>query len=217
MDTLLHYPRRTCILVRTLCEGAQNGDHVPKDGRYRVLSGTWIGRLTTSVACVLGLLLLSTTNVAAQEGEDDLPQYWELHAWLLTIGTALFVLSYLVLGLKLISRIKGVDLPALATSISRRWYQMHVYLGTAGVALALAGSIWGYLMVDWAYAGEHLRLSHSYIGVAVALVVSAPLVTGSAARILKKGRNAMRWWHLVIGLLGIVLMVTGTISGWALE
>lgn len=159
------------------------------------------------------------TVVAGQDGpgEDNLPRYWEIHAWLLTIGAAFFVMSYLALWLKYLSRIKGIEIPALATKISRMWYKMHVYLGAVGVTLSVAGAIVGYFMVDWARDGHHLRLTHSYIGVIVGIIVLAPFVTGLAARAVKQGRYALRWWHVAIGLVGLILMLAGLFSGWALE
>jgi len=161
----------------------------------------------------------SAAVAAAQDGpgEDNLPRYWEIHAWLLTVGTAFFVISYLALWLKYLSKVKGIELPALATSISRMWYRIHVYLGAAGVILALAGVIWGYLIVDWAHGGQHLRLSHSYIGVITGIIVLAPLATGLAARAIKRGGYTIRWWHIAIGFVGLALMIVGLASGWALE
>jgi Fe2+ transport system protein B len=182
------------------------------------------GRRATQMVALslMGFLIYCSafaTIVAGQDGagEDNLPRYWEIHAWLLTVGTALFVTSYLALWLKFLSRIKGIELPALATQISRMWYKMHVYFAAAGVILVLAGAIWGYLMVDWAHNGHHLRLAHSYIGVIAGFAALAPLITGLAARAAKRGRYAIRWWHLAIGLVAIGVMVAGTISGWSLE
>jgi hypothetical protein len=162
--------------------------------------------------------LVSIPNIAAAEdGEDNLPRYWEIHAWLLTIGTGLFVLSYVALWLKYLSRIKGVEIPALATRISRKWYDLHVYLGAAGVLIGLAGVALGYYMVDQAHNGQHLRISHSYIGVISGSVVLGPLVTGFAARALKRSSYALRWWHIAIGLAGTIIMLAGLFTGWATE
>jgi Fe2+ transport system protein B len=169
----------------------------------------------------IGLLMFVTTSatiVAGQvDGEDNLPRYWEIHAWLLSLGAALFVTTYLALWLKFLSRIKGIELPALATKISKMWYKMHVYFGAAGVILVIAGVILGYYMVDQAHGGQHLRLTHSYIGVLAGMIALAPLISGLIARAAKKRRTVLRWWHLAIGLAGIVLMLAGAFSGWALE
>lgn len=174
-----------------------------------------------AVTCSIGLLMISSasaTIVAGQDGgEDNLPRYWEIHAWLLSLGTALFVTAYVALWLKFLSKIKGIELPALAIKVSKMWYKMHVYFGAAGVTLIIAGSILGYFMVDWAHGGQHLRLTHSYIGALAGIIALAPLMSGLAARAVKKGRYAVRWWHLAIGLAGIVLMLAGAFSGWALE
>jgi uncharacterized membrane protein len=174
-----------------------------------------------AVTCSVGLLMFisaSATIVAGQEGgEDNLPRYWEIHAWLLSLGTALFVTAYLALWLKFLSKIKGIELPALATKVSKMWYKMHVYLGAAGVALIIAGAILGYYMVDQAHGGQHLRLTHSYIGVLAGIIALAPLMSGLMARAAKKRSTAVRWWHLTIGLAGIMLMLAGAFSGWALE
>jgi hypothetical protein len=174
-----------------------------------------------AVACLIGLLMSSSGSasiVAGQDGgEDNLPRYWEIHAWLLSLGTALFVTAYLALWLKFLSRIKGIELPALATKISKMWYKMHLYFGAAGVTLVIAGVILGYYMVDQAHGGQHLRLTHSYIGALAGIIALAPLMSGLVARAAKKRRTVLRWWHLAIGLAGIVLMLAGAFSGWALE
>lgn len=76
-----------------------------------------------AVPCSIGLLMsisASATIVAGQvAGEDYLPRYWEIHAWLLSLGAALFITTYLALWLKFLSRIKGIELPALVTKISK--------------------------------------------------------------------------------------------------
>jgi len=150
-------------------------------------------------------------------GEDNLPRYWEIHAFLLTLGTALIVASYAALWLKFLGRLEEFGFPAIATRISRLWYKWHMYIGAAGVGLTLAGVAWGYLMVDWAYGGAHLRVPHAYVGIATGIVVIAPLLTGLVTRALRKRRATLRWWHAAVGLVAIALMVAGLISGWAME
>ena len=99
-------------------------------------------------ACSIGWLVLSSASaaiVAGQNGgEGDLPRYWQIHAWMLSFGAALFITTHLALWLKFLSRIKGIELPALATKISKMWYKIHVYFGAAGVILVIAGVILGY-------------------------------------------------------------------------
>jgi len=172
-------------------------------------------------ACLISWLVLSSASAAIVTGQDggegDLPRYWQIHAWMLSLGAALFITTYLALWLKFLSRIKGIELPALATKISKMWYKMHVYFGAAGVTLVIAGVILGYYMVDQAHGGQHLRLTHSYIGVLAGIVALAPLISGLIARAAKKRRTVLRWYHLAIGLAGIVLMLAGAFSGWALE
>ena len=169
---------------------------------------------------VFGSAVISLGSAAAQgaQGEDDnLPRYWEIHAALLTAGTAFFVASYIALWLKMLGKLENLGLPAIATRISRLWYKWHMYLGAIGVGLILADVIWGYLMVQWAYGGAHLRIAHSYVGVATGMISLAPLITGLATRTTRKGRIAFRWWHVAIGIGGIAVMLVGLFSGWATE
>jgi len=55
------------------------------------------------------------------------------------------------------------------------------------------------------------------VGLATLAVVLPPLVSGLVWRRVKKGRPALKWWHLVLGLVGIGIMLAGAITGWALE
>lgn len=181
-------------------------------------------RLSLATAAI-GLVVvvsaeLSLGSVVAQSapgGEDNLPRYWEIHAALLTVGTSFFIASYAALWLKMMGKLEGLGLPAIATRISRLWYKWHMYLGAVGIGLTLAGVIWGFLMVQWAYGGTHLRISHSYVGIATGAIALAPLVTGLIARSTRKGWTTSRWWHVAIGIAAIVVMLAGLFSGWALE
>lgn len=150
-------------------------------------------------------------------GEDNLPRYWEIHAALLTVGTALFVGSYGALWLKMLGRLEDLGLPAIAVRISRLWYKWHMYMGAIGALMTLAGVGWGYLMVQWAHGGTHLRTPHSYVGIAIGVIVIVPLLTGLLTRATGKRRAALRWWHAGIGIGSIVIMLVGLVSGWALE
>ena len=168
---------------------------------------------------VIVLLSAAASSAAAQgaTGEDNLPRYWEIHAFLMTAGTILFVGTYSALWLKYVSRVKGVQLPALAVKVSRMWYRMHVYLGVAGASLLAAGTVWGYVMVEWAHKGQHLRLAHSYIGVIARCIPLVPLVLGFAVRKVSRRKLSMRRWHVALGLAGIIILLVGLVSGWALE
>jgi len=176
---------------------------------------------TIAIALVVVVsAVLSLGAVVAQDapgGENNLPRYWEIHAALLTVGTVFFVASYIALWLKLLGKLEGLGLPAIATRISRLWYKWHMYLGAIGVGLILAGVIWGYLIVQWAYGGTHLRIPHSYVGIAAGMIALAPLITGLATRATRKGRIGLRWWHVAIGIASIVIMLVGLFSGWATE
>jgi hypothetical protein len=182
-------------------------------------------RLRNSTKAVLGsvgmltFLSLSTSLVAAQgnTGEDNLPRYWEVHAFLMTAGTILFVSTYVALWLKYISKIKGFQVPALAVRVSKTWYRMHVYLGATGVSLLVAGTVLGYFMTEWAHHGQHLRLAHSYIGVVAGCISLIPLALGLTAKWGMRHKVSIRWWHVVLGLAAIVIMLVGLSSGWALE
>lgn len=173
------------------------------------------------VLCVgfLAFSLLSSSPAAAQDGigEDNLPQYWEIHALLMTAGTILFVGSYAALWLKYISRIKGFQMPALAVKVSKMWYRMHVIFAVAGVVLLAAGTLFGYVMVGWAHHGQHLRIPHSYVGVVAGCIALVPLALGFSDKWGKRHRHSIRWWHIALGLAGMIIMLVGLVSGWALE
>jgi hypothetical protein len=168
---------------------------------------------------VLVFLSRSASLVAAQDsiGEDNLPRYWEIHAFLMTAGTVLFISTYAALWLKYVSRIKGFQVPALAVKISRMWYRFHVYFGVAGVSLLMAGTVWGYIITEWAHHGQHLRLAHSYIGVVAGCISLIPLALGFTTKWGKRHNLSIRWWHVVLGVAAIVIMLVGLLSGWALE
>lgn len=178
-----------------------------------------VAAIAFALAVVMCSLLVPASFATAQDGvggEDDLPPGWGIHATLLTLATIFFVASYVALWLKILSKLEVGVLPAITTRISRLWYRLHVYLGALGVIFALAGVIWGYLIVQWAYGGPHLRVTHSYVGYLAGGIALAPLLTGLLANTIKKGRAAARWWHVALGLVGIIAMVVGALSGWAL-
>jgi len=164
----------------------------------------------------LGACLALVTLAAPVAAEDNLPRYWEVHAALLSLATFFFVASYLALFLKWLKRLEPLGIP-LTSGLARLWLKAHVWLGVAGVAFAVAGIAVGFYMVDQAYSGTHLRLTHSYVGLATLAIVIPPLVTGLLWRVVRRGKLAVKWWHLVLGFMGIVVMLAGAISGWALE
>lgn len=177
-------------------------------------------------AVILCLIIALSANLAAgsataQDGApgegDNLPRYWEIHAALLTAGTVLFIGSYVALWLKFLGKLETYGLPALAVRISRLWYKWHKYLGAIGVGLIIAGVVWGYIMVQWAHGGAHLRIPHSYVGFLAGFISVAPLLSGLISRRAKRGTTLLRWWHVVLGLSGIVVVLVGLFSGWALE
>ena len=182
------------------------------------------GRAAGPALATIALLLLAAAIGAAPAlaqggdgGEGNLPRYWQVHAVLLSIGAFLFVAAYAALWLRWLGRLDRLDIP-LVKRLSRLWYRAHLWLGTAGFAFALAGVLWGLLMVHWAYSGTHLRVPHAWVGVLTGAVVVAPLATGLLHRAVKGGRKpAVRWWHLVLGFVGIAFMLAGVITGWALE
>lgn len=179
-----------------------------------------VAAIAFALAVVMCSLLAPSPFAAAQDGgggEDNLAPGWGIHAALMTLATIFFVASYVALWLKILTKLEVGVVPAIATRVSRLWYKLHMYLGALGVIFALAGVLWGYLIVQWAYGGPHLRLMHSYVGYLTAGIALAPLLTGFLARTIKKGRVTVRWWHVALGLVGIVMMVVGTYSGWALE
>ena len=107
------------------------------------------------LAAALALAVLALPAAAAGPGgggEGNLPRYWEVHAALLSIGTFLFVASYAALWLKWLGRLDRLDIPRVKR-LSRLWYRAHLWLGAIGVAFALAGIVWGLVMVHWAYGG----------------------------------------------------------------
>jgi hypothetical protein len=173
----------------------------------------------TMLATTLALAVLALPAAAAIPGgggEGNLPRYWQVHAALLSIGTGFFVASYAALWLKWLSKIDRRGIP-LVKRLSKLWYRAHLWLGVLGVAFALAGIVWGLVMVHWAYGGTHLRVPHAWVGVLTGAIVIAPLATGLLHRAVKHRRVAVRWWHLVLGFFGIAMMLAGAITGWALE
>jgi integral membrane sensor domain MASE1 len=187
------------------------------DGRLRMTRATLT--VTLFLIGILACCPLFVPSVRAQDGagEDNLPRYWEIHAFLMSAGTILFVGTYAALWLKYVSRIKGIQVPALAVRVSKMWYRMHVYLGIAGVSLLVAGTILGYFMVGWAHNGQHLRLPHSYIGVIAGIMALVPLALGFTDKWGKRHKHSIRWWHIALGVAGIVIMLLGLFSGWTLE
>jgi len=164
----------------------------------------------------LGACLALVALAAPAAAEDNLPRYWAVHATLLSLATFFFVASYLALWLKWLKRLEPLGLPA-TKGLAKLWFKGHMWLGIAGVGFAVAGIVWGYLMVDWAYAGTHLRRPHAYVGFATLALVIPPLISGLIWRRVKKGKVAVKWWHLALGLMGIIVMLAGAITGWALE
>jgi len=75
----------------------------------------WTRITVLTVACSIGFLFsipASATIVSGQvAGEDNLPRYWEIHAWLLSRGAALFVTTYLALWLKFLQESRGLSSP----------------------------------------------------------------------------------------------------------
>lgn len=173
---------------------------------------------TTTRAAILALCacLALVALAAPAAAEDNLPRYWEVHATLLSLATFFFVASYLALFLKWLRRLEPLGLPA-TKGLAKLWFKGHVWLGVAGVAFAVAGIVVGFYMVDQAYAGTHLRLTHSWVGFATLALVLPPLISGMIWRAAKNGKLAIRWWHLALGLMGIIVMLAGVITGWALE
>jgi hypothetical protein len=162
--------------------------------------------MAITVACALMALELIAPLAAAEGGEGNLPRYWEVHAVLLSLATGLFVLSYLALWLKHLKRLEPLGVPG-TKGLAKLWLRAHMWLGIAGVALAVAGIVWGYVMVDWAFAGTHFRRPHAWVGFATLALVLPPLVTGVAWRRVRRSKVAVKWWHLLAGV----------ITGWALE
>ena len=147
-----------------------------------------------------------------------MPRYWEVHAALLTLGTAFVVMGYLSLWLKSIGKLEslGVSVP-LGKRLARFWYKWHVALGIVGVAMVLGGIGWGYLMVQWAYGGPHLRLSHSWVGAVTGFAVSGPVLLGYLTRHVKKGKRSVRWWHMILGFAGLAMLFIGLSTGFGLD
>jgi hypothetical protein len=171
------------------------------------------------LATALALAVLALPVAAAGPaggGEGNLPRYWQIHAALLSIGTVLFVASYGALWLRWLSKLDATRIP-IVKRLSRLWYRAHIWLGVLGVAFALAGIVWGLVMVHWAYGGTHLRVPHAWVGVLTGIIVVAPVATGLLHREVKERKGAVRWWHLALGFFGIALMLAGAITGWALE
>ncbi len=170
-------------------------------------------RLAIMALCACLALVALATPAAA---EDNLPRYWAVHATLLSLATFFFVASYLALWLKWLKRLEPLGIPA-AKGLAKLWFKAHMWLGIAGVGFAVAGIAVGFYMVDQAYAGTHLRLTHSWVGLATLALVLPPLASGLVWRAAKKRRVAVRWWHLALGLMGVAVMLAGVITGWALE
>jgi len=171
--------------------------------------------LTTALVLAVGALSAAAAG-GGGGGEGNLPRYWQVHAALLSIGTVLFVASYGALWLRWLSKLDGLGIP-LVKRLSRLWYRAHIWLGVLGVAFALAGVVWGLVMVQWAYGGTHLRLPHAWVGILTGVIVIAPVATGLLHRAVKEQKRAVRWWHLALGFFGMALMLAGAITGWALE
>jgi hypothetical protein len=186
-------------------------------------SRAWHVRIASAVILYMVVALCANLVLgsAAAQGDgtgdgDNFPHYWEIHAALLTVGTVLFVGSYVALWIKFLGKLEGYGLPAIATRISRLWYKWHMYLGAVGVGFIIAGVIWGYLMVGWAHGGTHLRVSHSYVGFLAGCIAIVPILSGLVSRRSRRGRTALRWWHVALGLMSIVVMLAAIFSGWAL-
>ncbi len=118
----------------------------------------------------------------------------------------------LSLWLKWLRKLDPLQL-AIVKPLSRAWYRLHVYLAIAGTVLGIAGVVWGHLIVDWAHNGVHLRLPHSYVGFATGAVLVAPLLIGFVTRASGKRKQSVRWWHVVIGVLGMAFMQAGAFTG----
>lgn len=170
------------------------------------------------MAILLWLNLAVGFSAAQGTGEgDNLPRYWEIHAALLTVGTVLFVGAYVALWLKLLAKLEKYGIPVIAIRISRMWYKWHMYMGAIGVVLIDAGVIWGYIMVQLAHGGAHLRIPHAYVGFMAGFISVVPIISGLASRRARKRRPALRWWHVALGLSAIAVILVGIATGWALE
>ncbi len=182
-------------------------------------TGTWDrGRPpSASASLVLAAVLLSIALVAGgaladEDEEDDLPRYWEVHAGLLSLATGLFVLAYGILVLRFIqAKVLRVQW------VKGLWFaRAHNALGAVGAALGAAGIAVGYYMVDQAGTG-HARLTHSLVGFLTLALIIAPIASGAAVGRAGGYRTQVRWWHIVLGLAGIAVMLVGAATGWEME
>lgn len=160
----------------------------------------------------LALTLLFALAGPVLAEEDNLPRYWEYHAALLSLATFLFVLSFLVLLARALRR----TLPFLKMFKVAWLVSAHKVLGGLGAAFGVAGIGVGLYMVEMAGTG-HARITHSLVGFTTLLCVIVPVITGFAVYRTKDHVKAVRWWHILLGALGIVVMLLGAATGWALE
>lgn len=172
---------------------------------------------------ILVLITLSVCGYAAAQDngggvDNEMPRYWEIHAGLMSAGTMIIVLGYLSLWLKWLGKLESLGVPVpMGKRVARFWYKWHVALGTAGLALTLGGIAWAYLIVQWAYGGPHLRLGHSWIGLATGVTITTPVLLGYLTRHIRKGKRTLRWWHVGLGFSGMAMMFIGLSTGFGLD
>ena len=170
----------------------------------------WAHSSTRTITLALTLLVALAGPVLAEE--ENLPRYWEYHAALLSLATFLFVLSFLVLLARSLRR----ALPFLKIFKVAWLVSAHKVLGGLGAAFGVAGIAVGLYMVEMAGTG-HARITHSLVGFATLLCVIVPVITGFAVYRTKDHRRTVRWWHILLGAVGIAVMLLGAATGWALE
>ena len=157
----------------------------------------------TIILLALPFVSLNVVAVAADSPDTrENPEHWEAHAAFISLAVLLYLISPGVLVLK---RLKV-----------KWWKEAHMGLGALAAALAVVGVALGLWIVERAGV-DHFNNTHSFLVALTMALVFAPLVTGLVLQYLKETSRGVRWAHIVLGILGIVAMVIGTVTGLAIS
>ncbi len=120
-------------------------------------------------------------------------ELWPYHALVMTIGTAIMTASIAMIYLR--KRANG-------------WYRWHKRLGFIGASLVIIGLAIAVYMVG----GEHLRVLHSYVGLAALVLLLLPVPLGMAVSKVKE-RKRMRSIHLWVSRAAVIAAIIAIVLG----
>ncbi|MBN1390759.1 MAG: hypothetical protein JXA22_08980 [Candidatus Thermoplasmatota archaeon] len=188
----------TIEFVRKLVTGDRYDNPIPTNGTP--LKMIWATSASDDFNAKHDKVGYGTINIGSGETtSEDVVKLWPIHAMFMTLGVGGMVLATIVL-------------------YRRKWksfFKFHMWVMTAAVIFAVAGTVLGVIMVENS-TGVHLRVPHSWVGPLTLLVSLFALGVGFYFKYTKnmKHKKPSRNIHKYVGWTGAVLFVLTTISGF---